>query len=88
MQSEKTSFVLGKKNLMVVLGGFLVVVLGFILMSGGKAESPEVFVNEEIFSTRRITIAPIVVLIGFAIVGFGIMIKPEKTLVEGEVKNK
>ncbi len=88
MHSEKTSFVLGKKNLMVVLGGFLVVVVGFMLMSGGKSESPEVFVNEEIFSTRRITVAPIVVLLGFAIAGIGIMIKPEKTLVEEESKSK
>lgn len=88
MQTEKTSFVLGKKNLLFVLGGFLVVIIGFILMSGGKSEAPEVFINEEIFSTRRITIAPIVVLIGFAIVGFGIMLKPDTTIVDNEFKNK
>ena len=82
MKTEKTSFVLGKKNLILVLAGLLTVVIGFMLMSGGKAASPEQFVNDEIFSTRRITIAPIVVLIGFTITGIGIMIKPEQTLVE------
>jgi len=51
-------------------------VVGFILMAGGGSEDPNVF-NEEIFSTRRITIAPIVVLIGFVIEIFAIMRKPK-----------
>lgn len=87
MRTEKTSFILGKKNLVTIAIGFLVVVIGFIMMSGGESASPDEFVYEEIFSTRRITLAPITVLLGFTIVGFGIMLRPEKTLVEEQENN-
>lgn len=50
----------------------LCIVLGFVLMAGGGSEDPNVF-SEEIFSTRRITVAPLVVLLGFAIEIIGIM---------------
>lgn len=80
-ESSKTSFVVGKKNIIAITVGFLTVVLGFILMAGGKSEDPEVF-NPEVFSTRRITIAPIVVLVGYITVGVGIMLKPSKALNE------
>ena len=84
MNKEKTSFVLGKKNAYTILVGFLVVVLGFVLMSGGKGTSPDEFVEAEIFSTTRLTIAPITVVTGFLIVGVGIMLKPNQSLVEEE----
>jgi uncharacterized membrane protein len=82
MDNEKTSFILGKKNLITIGVGFLVLILGFVLMAGGESTSPDEFVEAEIFSTRRITIAPITVILGFIIVGIGIMIRPDKTLVE------
>lgn len=82
MRTEKTTFLLGKKNLITIGIGFLVLVLGFLLMSGGESASPDEFVESEIFSTRRITLAPITVLLGFLIVGVGIMIRPDKTLTE------
>jgi uncharacterized membrane protein len=80
-ENQKTSFVIGKKNLITIGIGFLIVVFGFILMAGGKSENPEVF-NPEVFSAQRITVAPIVVLIGYAVVGIGIMLKPSSTLSE------
>ena len=82
MRTEKTSFLLGKKNLITMGVGFLILVLGFLLMAGGQSTSPDEFVEAEIFSTQRITIAPITVLLGFIVIGIGIMIRPEKTLVE------
>jgi len=82
MRTEKTTFLLGKKNLVTMGIGFLVLVLGFVLMAGGESASPDVFEPSEIFSTQRITIAPITVILGFIIIGVGIMIRPEKTLVE------
>jgi len=82
MGTEKTSFILGKKNLITIGAGFLVLILGFVLMAGGESTSPDEFVEAEIFSTQRITVAPITVILGFIIVGIGIMIRPEKTLVE------
>ncbi|MCB9190902.1 MAG: DUF3098 domain-containing protein [Flavobacteriales bacterium] len=69
--SEK-EFAFGKENYVIVAVGFLCIVLGFILMAGGGSEDPNVF-SEEIFSTRRITVAPLVVLLGFAIEIIGIM---------------
>ena len=84
MNKEKTSFVLGKKNAYTIIAGFLVVVLGFVLMSGGKGTSPDEFVEQEIFSERRLTLAPITVVTGFLIVGIGIMLKPSQSLVEEE----
>ena len=82
MRTEKTTFLLGKKNLITMGVGFLIIVLGFVLMSGGESASPDDFEPSEIFSTRRITVAPITVILGFIIVGVGIMIRPDKTLVE------
>jgi uncharacterized membrane protein len=70
--NSEREFAFGKENYIIIAVGFLCIVLGFILMAGGGSEDPNVF-SEEIFSTRRITVAPIVVLLGFAIEIFGIM---------------
>lgn len=78
MTQKKSEFVFGKKNFITLAAGFLTIIIGFILMSGGKAENPDEFHPEEIFSPIRITIAPAVVLIGFVIVGVGIMLKPSE----------
>jgi hypothetical protein len=47
-------------------------------MSGGGSPDPNVFNADELFSHRRITLAPIVVLIGYVIIGYGIMLNPNK----------
>lgn len=56
-----------KSNYILMGVGLLVVVLGFILMSGGKSEDPNVFLSDELYSFRRITLAPILVISGFVI---------------------
>ena len=61
-----------KKNYIMMLAGVVVIVLGFILMSGGGEHTVTEF-DESIFSFRRITLAPIVVVAGFVVVGVGIM---------------
>ena len=76
MSEQKSHFVFGKKNYTTIIIGFVIVLIGFVMMSGGKSDNPEEFHPEEIFSARRITYAPITVLIGFTIIGIGIMIKP------------
>lgn len=63
---------LGTKNYIWMLIGFGIIVLGFILMSGGGSKDPNVF-NPEIFNFRRITLAPILVLAGFGVEIFAIM---------------
>jgi hypothetical protein len=70
------TFLFDKSNYMWMLIGVGVLLLGFILMAGGKSENPHEFKYEEIYSARRITIAPILVLIGFAIEVYAIMKKP------------
>lgn len=72
---EKSKMVLGKKNYVFIIIGCLVVILGFILMSGGGSENPNVFQEEELFSFRRITLAPFMVILGYGVVLYGIMKK-------------
>lgn len=61
-----------KKNYVMLLVGVLVIVLGFVLMSGGGEHTATEF-DSSIFSFRRITLAPIVVIAGFVVVGVAIM---------------
>ena len=56
---EKKNMVLNKKNYLFIILGCVVVILGFVLMSGGGSENPDVFNEEELFSFRRITLAPL-----------------------------
>ena len=75
----KENFALSKENYILLVIGFAIIVLGFILMMGGKSEDPTVFNEDEIFSFRRITLAPIVVLAGFIFEIWAIMKKPKST---------
>lgn len=72
----ESGFVLSKLNYMILAGGFLLIIIGFMLMSGGKSEDPNVF-NQEIFNFRRITLAPIIILLGFIVEIFAIMWRPK-----------
>lgn len=76
---DKSGFPIPVSSYKMILIGFGIVVLGFILMMGGGSEDPNVF-NYDIFSFRRITLAPIVVLIGFGFVVWAIMRKPKKEM--------
>lgn len=71
---QKPDFLFEKANYKFLLIGIAVIVLGFILMSGGGSEDPKVF-NEDVFSWRRIRLAPTVVLIGFGITIYSIFKK-------------
>ncbi|MBT6447948.1 MAG: DUF3098 domain-containing protein [Flavobacteriaceae bacterium] len=70
-------FVFKKKNYIVMLVGILFIAIGFILMSGGGSEDPNVF-NEEIYNFRRIRLAPTLVLIGFGIQVYAILLNSRK----------
>ncbi len=76
-EAAKDDFIFGKKNYKFMFIGLVVIALGFILMSGGGSDDPNVF-NPEIFSWRRIRLAPTLVLIGFAIEVYAIMLNPDK----------
>lgn len=78
IEQEKPDFPLQKENYFLLIIGFVIIIIGFLLMIGGKAENPNEF-NPQIFSFRRITLAPIVVLAGFIFEIWAIMKKPKET---------
>lgn len=63
----------GKENYMWMLIGIAVLALGFFLMAGGKSADPTKFNDNEVYSTTRITIAPILIITGLLIEIFAIM---------------
>lgn len=65
---------LGKKNLIMMAIGIVIIVIGFILMAGGGSNDPTVF-NYEMFNFQRITLAPILIIGGFVFEVFAIMKK-------------
>ena len=69
-------FAFGKENYRLMLIGLAFIVLGFLLMVGGGSTDPSKF-NPEIFSFRRITLAPILILAGYVIEIFAIMKRPK-----------
>lgn len=74
---NKQEFLFEKVNYKILLIGIAVIALGFILMSGGGSDDPNVF-NEEVFSFRRIRLAPTTVLIGFGITIYAILKNSKK----------
>ncbi len=70
----KTTF--GKQNYQLLIAGIAIVILGYLTMIGGGSEDPKVF-NPAIFDTQRITIAPMLVLVGFIVVIVAIMWRPK-----------
>lgn len=82
---EKTNYALGKVNFIIIAVSVLIIVIGFLLMSG--ASSNEQAFNPDIFSARRIKVAPIVCFVGFLLMVYGILKKPkteETSLDKGE----
>lgn len=76
-EEKKTGFALGRENYKLMAIGFAVIIVGFLLMTGGRSDDPKVF-SEEIFSFRRVTLAPLVVLAGFIFEIYAIMKRPRE----------
>jgi hypothetical protein len=74
---NKQEFLFEKVNYNILLIGIAVIALGFILMSGGGSDDPTIF-NEDVFSFRRIRLAPTTVLIGFGITVYAILKNQKK----------
>ncbi|GGG39073.1 DUF3098 domain-containing protein [Bizionia arctica] len=70
-------FIFGKKNYKFMLIGLACIAVGFVLMSGGGSDDPNVF-SPDIFSFRRIRLAPTLVLIGFGFQVYAILLNPNK----------
>lgn len=75
---ENEGFAIPKKNVIYIIAGFAVMLLGYVLMSGGGSEDPNVF-NYEMFNFRRLVLAPVVILAGMVMEIWAIMhVKREK----------
>lgn len=75
-EKDRKPMPFGRSNYIWVLIGLAFLLVGFLLMIGGGSDNPDVF-NEGIFSFRRLTLSPILILIGFGIQFYAIMKKPK-----------
>ena len=70
------TFVFGQRNYIILIIGLVVLALGYILLTGGGSDDPNVF-NPAMFNARRMYVAPILIMAGFIIDIVAIMIKPK-----------
>lgn len=77
-QELKEQLPLRKENYILLAIGFAIIIVGYMLMVGGGTDDPKVFNEEELYSFRRITLAPIVIVAGFIFEIYAIMKKPSK----------
>lgn len=70
--------IFSRENLWLMIAGAVVMLIGYLLMSGGRSADPNVFNPGEVYSTRRITIAPILILLGLAIEIYALFREPKK----------
>jgi cadmium resistance protein CadD (predicted permease) len=73
----RTISLFDKQNLIWMLGGVAIMIIGFLLMAGGRSDNPAVFEANEVYSARRITVAPIVILIGLVVLIVAIFRQPK-----------
>ncbi|MEQ8910524.1 MAG: DUF3098 domain-containing protein [Vicingaceae bacterium] len=73
----KDELAFGKENYRLFGLSAIVVTIGYLLMVGGGSEDPTVFNYDQLFSFQRITLAPIIVLLGFGIGFYGILKRPK-----------
>lgn len=78
MESKK-NFLFNKSNYTYLIIGVVLNVIGFLMMIGGGADSPNDFNGEELFSTMRITISPIIIVLGYVVIIYSIMKKPKSS---------
>jgi len=74
----KNNTIFEKDNLRWMLIGLVVIAIGLVLMAGGKAEDPNVFAENEVYSMKRITLAPLMIVAGLLIEVYAIMKKSKK----------
>ncbi len=77
VKEKNTNVLFGRENYKWMLIGLVIMAIGFFLMTGGKNSDPNVFNDKDVYSTTRITIAPILIIAGLIIEIFAIMKKPK-----------
>ena len=76
--TQKKEFLFGKRNYRFLLLSIALIAFGFILMAGGGSDDPNFF-NPEIFNFRRIRLAPTIVLMGFGLAIYSILMPKKKS---------
>jgi len=76
-QTAPATSLFTRENYIWIIAGIILVGIGIILMAGGKSDDPNIFKGSEVYSVRRITIAPIVILLGLGIEVYAIFKKPK-----------
>ena len=77
MKEKKNNLLFKKENYRYMIIGVTFIIMGFILMSGGGSDDPNIF-KDEIYNFRRIRLAPALILIGFAIQVYAILKSTKK----------
>ena len=75
-ENNSTSF-FSKDNYLWMLAGVVIIAIGMFLMAGGASKDPSVFARDEVYSKTRITVAPILIMIGLVIEIYAIFRKPK-----------
>jgi hypothetical protein len=78
-QTAPAASLFTRDNYIWMIAGIILVGIGIILMSGGKSDDPNVFKENEVYSFRRITVAPILILLGLGIEVYAIFKKPKNS---------
>lgn len=76
-ERPKMNFAFSKKNYIILIAGILLLIIGFITLSGGGSKDPNEF-SYALFSSRRMVLAPILLMLGFVAVGVSILLKPDE----------
>lgn len=78
-EKKTTPSIFSRDNYMWMLAGVVVIAIGMFLMAGGSSDDPNVFNKDEVYSTTRITIAPLLILAGLVLEIYAIFKKPKLT---------
>jgi predicted tellurium resistance membrane protein TerC len=76
-ENNPTTSFFSKDNYIWMLAGVIVIAIGMFLMAGGASKDPNVFDKNEVYSTTRVTVAPILIVIGLVIEIYAIFRKPK-----------
>lgn len=77
LNNPENRFPFTRENYLIMIIGIAVIILGYALMVGGRSPDPNQFYPDQVYSWRRITLAPIVIIIGFVVEVYAIMKRPK-----------
>lgn len=77
MAEPNTTSFFAKENYLWMLAGIIVIAIGMFLMAGGASKDPGVFMKNEVYSKTRITVAPILIMVGLVIEIYAIFKRPK-----------